>query len=122
MRQRLFLILSLACLSFGLAPLLLGATFEVGASVDRNEVELGEPLHFTLTLKVNGRMDFPVQIDTPKFDGFQAGQPMRSDSSSWVIGAVAVQHSFTWELLPIKAGTVILPVIKANAKDAVNGE
>src|SRR4051812_49329438 len=119
MRQPLFLLICLVCL--GLAPQARAASFELSASVDRTEVELGEPLHFTLNLQVNGRMDFPVQIDTPKFEGFQAGQPMRSDASSWTNGAVTEQHSFTWELVPIKAGTLTIGAIRANAKDAING-
>ena len=120
MLQRLFVFLNLAGLT--LATTLGAATFEVGAAVDRNEVELGESLHYSLSLQVNGRMDFPVQIDPPKFEGFQASQPMRSDSSSWVNGAVTEVHSFSWELIPIKAGTLTIPAVKANAKDALNGE
>lgn len=109
-------------MSLALAPLLRAASFEVSAAVDRTEVELGEPFRYTLTLQVSGRMDFPVSVETPKFDGFQASQPMRSDASSWINGAVTEQHSFSWELTPIKAGSVTLPPVKANAKDALNGE
>ena len=118
MRQRLFFLL---CLGF-LPAALSAASFDITASVDRTEVELGEPFHYTLSLQVMGRMDFPLQVDQPKFDGFQASGPMRSDSSTWNNGAITEQHSFTWELVPIKAGTVVLPPIKADAKDAVNGE
>jgi hypothetical protein len=121
MRQRLFTLLAcFVCL--GAAPQLCGGTFELSAAVDRTEVELGEPLHYSITLQVNGRLDFPVQMETPSFPGFQASEPSRSDSSSWINGAVTEVHSFTWELVPIKAGTVVLAPVKANAKDAVNGD
>ena len=119
MLQRLFLI---AALWVPFSSQLQAASFEISATVDRNEVELGEPLRYTLTLQVNGRLDFPVQIDPPKFEGFQAQGPGRSDSSSWINGAVTEQHSFAWDLVPIKVGTVLIPPIKANAKDATSGE
>jgi hypothetical protein len=119
MLQKLFPIF--ACLAFG-ASTLMAATFDVTASVDRTELELGESLRYTLSLQVNGRMDFPVQIDQPRFDGFQAQGPGRQDGSSWVNGTVTEQHVFIWDLVPIKAGTLEIPAIKANAKDAANGE
>jgi hypothetical protein len=90
--------------------------------VDRVEVELGEALRYTLVLQVNGRLDFPVQIETPKFEGFQAQGPGRTNSSTWINGAVTEQNIFSWDLIPIKVGTLQLPPIKANGKDAATGE
>lgn len=120
MLQRLFFIL--ATLSLAVSAPLRAASFEVNASVDKTEVELGEPLRYTLTMQVNGRLDFPVQIDQPKFEGFQVQGPGRADSSSWINGAVTETHQFVWDLTPIKSGTLGLPPIKANAKDALTGE
>jgi hypothetical protein len=108
-----------ALLTPGLLP---AATFTLNAGVDRTEVELGEPLRYTLTVQVDGRLDFPVQLETPTFEGFQAGGPQQSDSTSWVNGAVSETHSWTWELVPVKAGTLTLKPVHANAKSALTGE
>lgn len=120
MLQRLFFIA--ACLGLSAAATLPAATFEVTASVDRQEVELGEPLHLSLTWQENGRFDFPVQPEPFQADGFNAAQVGNNSSFNWVNGAQSVTHSVVLELTPFKAGDLLIPSLKFTAKDAQSGE
>jgi hypothetical protein len=121
MLQKLFLIAALLGLAATPAK---AATFEVSAAVDRIELELGEPMRYNLSLQVSGSFDFPVQFDPdpPKFEGFQVRGPGHQGGMAWINGVITKQDIYTWELVPIKVGTLVIPSIKASGKDAANGE
>lgn len=99
-----------------------GGDFTIDASVDKDKVELGEALRFTLRLHVNGSLDFPPQMEQPKFDDFNAQGPQQGSNVTWVNGQVSMDYSWTWELVPMKAGTLTLGPYVAKAKDAKAGE
>jgi hypothetical protein len=100
----------------------LAGTFDLQASVDRNDVELGDTIQFTLQVTVHGDLAFPPTIPTPTFDGFDAQGPSRSYSSSWINGAVTITNIFTWQLEAQKSGRLVLGPFRATAKDALNGD
>jgi hypothetical protein len=103
------------------APALAG-TFDMTASVDRDHLELGESLQFSLHVRLNGRMDFSPQMDQPTFPGFQAqGGPSQSQSISWVNGAMSMEVVYTWELVAQKSGDLVLGPYRATGKDALAG-
>lgn len=114
-----YLLLSLfLCLS----QLARAGTFEVVASVDHDHLELGESLQLSLTLKVQGQLDFPPQLEQPKFDGFDAQGPQQRQNVTWVNGAVSIQQGLVWELTAMKAGTLTLGPYVIHAKSAKNGD
>jgi hypothetical protein len=119
MLQKLFLIVVL--LGLGAIPAK-AATFEMGAAVDRLELELGETMHYRLSIQQSGSFDFPIQYELPKFEGFQVRGPGHQGFTSMINGSFVKQDIETWELVPIKAGTLEIPPLRANAKDAANGE
>jgi hypothetical protein len=96
-------------------------TFQLSASVDRTQLELGDSLQFTLSLTVDGSLTFQPNVVTPTFDGFDAQGPSQSYSSSWINGASTLVYTWTWELEAKKAGRMILGPYRASAKDALNG-
>ena len=97
-------------------------TFDMSAAVDHDHLELGESLRFTLSVRLNGRMDFAPQIEQPTFPGFQVqGGPAQSQNISWVNGAMSMQQSFTWELVAQKSGDLVLGPYHATGKDALAG-
>lgn len=97
-------------------------TFQLSASVDRTELELGDSLQFTLSLTVDGSLTFQPNVVTPTFDGFDAQGPSQSYSSSWINGASTLVYTWTWELEAKKAGRLVLGPYHASAKDALNGD
>lgn len=99
-----------------------GGNFTIDASVDKDKVELGEALRFTLRMHVQGSLDFPPQMEQPKFEGFNAQGPQQGSNVQWINGQVSMDYSWTWELVPMKAGTLILGPYVAKAKDAKSGE
>jgi hypothetical protein len=97
-------------------------TFEVTASVDRHELELGESLRLTLSLSVQGQLDFAPQLEQPRFDGFEARGPQQLQSMQWVNGSVSVNQSLVWELTAVKAGRLTLGPFVVSGKDARLGD
>lgn len=99
-----------------------GGNFTIDASVDKDKVELGEALRFTLRMHVQGSLDFPPQMEQPKFEGFNAQGPQQGSNVQWINGQVSMDYSWTWELVPMKSGTLTLGPYVAKAKDAKAGE
>jgi len=97
-------------------------TFQLNASADHTELELGDTVQFTLSLTVDGSIMFSPTVSTPTFDGFDAQGPSQSYSSSWINGASTVVYSWTWELEANKPGRFVLGPYKASGKDALNGD
>jgi hypothetical protein len=97
-------------------------TFDLDASVDHNDLELGETLQFTLRLTVHGSLAFQPNIATPDFTGFQAQGPSQSYSSTWINGQATIVYNLTWELEAVKAGRFVLGPYRATAKDAAQGD
>jgi|GEM_PF-2412702 hypothetical protein len=99
-----------------------GGTFDMTASVDRDHLELGESLQFSLHVRLNGRMDFAPQLEQPAFPGFTAqGGPAQSQNISWVNGAMSMEETLTWELVAQKSGDLVLGPYRATGKDALAG-
>lgn len=97
-------------------------TFELDASVDRNELDLGDSLHFTLRVTEHDNLAFQPQVTTPTFDGFEAQGPQTAYSVSWVNGSQTLVQTWTWELEAQKSGRLVLGPYHAMAKDALNGD
>ncbi len=114
------ILLCLALLPAGLPAA--GGNFSIDASVDKDKVELGEALRFTLRMHVQGSLDFPPQMEQPKFEGFNAQGPQQGNNVQWINGQVSMDYSWTWELVPMKAGTLVLGPYVAKAKDAKAGD
>jgi BatD DUF11 like domain len=97
-------------------------TFQLDASADHTELELGDTLQFTLSLTVDGSIMFQPTVSTPTFDGFDAQGPSQSYSSTWINGASTVVYTWTWELEADKPGRFVLGPYKASGKDPLNGD
>lgn len=96
--------------------------FQLSGSVDKSTLDLGDTLEYTLTLTVNGSLDFQPQIDKPDFPaGFQAGEPSQSQSFNWINGASTQVYTWTWALEADQPGTYTLGPYHAAANDALNG-
>lgn len=113
----------LALLVLGLNTSIHGASFELGAQVSKDHVELGEAFTLSLVLTVDGNFSFAPQIEIPKMDGFQIqGGPQQSQNYSWINSVVKTQATVSWELVALKSGRLSLGPFKASAKDASQGE
>jgi hypothetical protein len=115
--------IKLSALFLGLSlPLAAAGTFQLGAQVSKDHVELGESFVLALTLSVDGNFTFQPQIEIPKFDGFQVqAGPQQSQQVNWVNGVVKQQMTVQWELVALKSGTLTLGPFRASANDASLG-
>jgi len=109
-----FLIASLPALAWS-------GNFDLNAAVDRNELELGETLQFTLSLTVHGNLTFQPAVAQPSFDGFDAQGPYPSYSSIYINGVPTITSTWVWQLEAKKSGRLVLGPFHATAKDALNG-
>jgi hypothetical protein len=90
--------------------------------VDRDRLELGETLQYSLTLKVQGQLDFQPQLEQPNFEGFEARGPQSRQNMMWVNGQVSIEQALVWELTAVKSGTLTLGPYTVHAKTAAAGE
>ena len=107
----------LLCIALLAAPVLFAAEISLSARVDRDKVELGDTLYYQLAFSLSGQTQFQPQVDTPKFDGFQATGPNQAQNLQWVNGSVTQTITGTWTLVPLRAGKLTIPAVRATLKD-----
>jgi hypothetical protein len=112
----------LLSLFLSLAALGRAGTFEVHASVDRDQLELGEALQLKVQVDIQGQLDFQPQLEAPNFDGFDVRGPNQQQSMQWVNGSMSMSQALVWELTAVKAGVRSLGPFIIRAKDAKNGD
>jgi hypothetical protein len=109
-------------LSFSLSAHAVEVSLHAQASKDK--VQLGESLVYQLTLNLQGQTQFSPQLALPKeFPGFQIVQgPQQQQSMNWVNGTVSQSWTFSWEIAPIRAGTLKLAPVKVTLKNPSGDE
>jgi len=112
MKKTILLILALLA-----APALFAAEITLSARVDRNKAELGDTIYYQLIFSVKGPRQFQPQVDTPKFDGFQATGPNQAESMQWLNGETTNTITGTWTLVPVRSGQLTIPAVRATLKD-----
>lgn len=112
--------LFLFCLLF-LPLAALPAEISLHAKTSTDHAKLGESLVYSLTLNLTGQTQFSPQIKLPdSFPGFQVRQgPQQQQSMSWVNGNQSQSWTFSWELAPVKSGTLQILPVKVVLKDPV---
>jgi hypothetical protein len=112
----------LLALFLSLAALGRAGNFEMQASVDRHELELGESLQLRVSVDIQGQLDFQPQLQSPNFDGFEAHGPSQQQNVAWVNGAMSMSQALVWDLTAVKAGKLTLGPFVITAKDAKHGD
>jgi hypothetical protein len=93
------------------------AAVEVGASLDRERVPVGEQVVLTVTVTGEARQVNPPDLpDLPDFRVFGGGQSQRF---SFVNGRASAQHSFTYYLQPQREGEFTIDPIEIRADGQV---
>lgn len=90
---------------------------EFTATVDRNQVQVGEQLTLTLTVSGGvGTLPTPKLPELPNFSTYSAG---RSSNISIINGKISASTSFNYILVPNNEGTYTIPSLKLNYKAKV---
>jgi hypothetical protein len=112
----------LLALLVSLAALGRAGSFEMQATVDRHELELGESLQLRVSVDIQGQLDFQPQLQAPNFDGFEVHGPSQQQNVAWVNGAMSMTQALVWDLTAVKAGKLTLGPFVITAKDAKHGD
>lgn len=93
------------------------AAVEVGASLDRERVPVGEQVVLTVTVTGEARQVSPPELpDLPDFRVFGGGQSQRF---SFVDGRASAEHSFTYYLQPQREGEFTIDPVQVRADGQV---
>jgi hypothetical protein len=104
------IILSTLCLLIIAAPFVLPALeAEVRAAINADKIGLDDTLIYTLTFK---NINNPIQPDLTLWDDFKTLQTARSSEFQFSNGASTSTTSFTYYLMPVRTGKLILPPIQ----------
>lgn len=78
---------------------------EASASVDKNRVELGDVVRYTVTVNKSGGGQAPAVIP-PQFDGFRQAGTFSSSSVNIVNANVRMTTSVAFDLVAVKSGEI----------------
>ena len=97
-----------------LAGIVYGQDISLEASVDRNQVTVGESINLTISL--SGPVRSIAKPDLPDLSDFDVYSSGTSSNISIVPGAISYQTDYTYVLVPRKAGVFTIAPVKVQHK------
>lgn len=85
--------------------------FALGASIDKSSLKTNEAVKLTVTISGNGNVSFVRLHDLIFPDGIQSFVPETTDSSKVTVDGMTGQKTFTFTLIPEKAGSYTIPPV-----------
>jgi len=112
-----------AILALLMVPAALFAVIMVQAesAVDKDEVELGETLTYTITVTRQGTGENP-RVSPPSFEGFRVQGTYSGNNISIINGAATVSTQLQYALMAIKSGEVTIQPAIINVKNQQTGK
>jgi hypothetical protein len=81
---------------------------EATASVDKNSLELGDVVRYTVTVKKSGGGQAPAVVP-PSFEGFRTAGTYSSNSMNIFNSSVQITTSIMFDLVAVKSGEIEIP-------------
>ena len=97
-----------------LGTVVLGADFQVSASLDRNQIALNEQAVLSLTISGSGN-DLP-QPQLPGLTDFQVYNAGRSQNFTWINGKASASVTYNFVLTPMREGHFTIPGMRIQAQ------
>ena len=110
-RRNLFFLFAVNCLLFTWAR---AADFQIGASLDRNQIAMNEQAVLSVTVTGSGN-DLP-QPQLPGMADFQVYNAGRSQSFTWINGKASASVTYNYVLTPMKEGHFTIPGVRIQAQ------
>ncbi len=89
-----------------------GTGYTLSAQADRTEVEAGEAVTLTVTVKGPGNLKPTADIQFPTLDGFKIYTPQSASNTSVSNGQIYSTKTFKTVLVPAASGIYTLPAVK----------